>query len=332
MTRARPRIVLLALAAAGLALGAVHAQAPVRVRMSTALPEGTAQYDAWKALEAAWRQASGGASELRVYGGGAGDAEMLQRLQAQQIQAALLTVDGAAQLEPGFAVLRVPLLADGPATLAKLLAAVAPELAARLERRGLVLLGFAPVGWVRLFAKQPLRSVEDARAATLADWRAEPAVAAWWKEQGYAMAPLALPEVAGALGAGTATVVPATPALALALEWYRPAPHLLDVPLAPALGVVVVDVRAWSALPETGRKAVRETVASLERASLDGLASDEAGALAAMAKRGLVVERPTPAQAEGWKREAARLRAAARGTLAPAELLDRAVAALRAPG
>ncbi len=300
---------------------------PVRVRMATALPEGTAAHGAWKSLEATWLAASAGASELHIYGGGAGDDEMLRRLRAGQIQAALLTLDGAARLEPAFAVLRTPLFARSAKELDAVLVALGPALGARLGKQGYALLGFAPVGWVRVFAARPLRGVPDLQRAVIADWSPDPSASAWWKAQGYGFAPTALADVAAALSAGRATAVPATPALALALNWYRSAGHMLEAPLVPALGVAVIQSAAWDALTPSARQRVLTAAAAIQASLASAVPSEEAAAVAEMEKRGLRVERLGPAEERAWTAEAARLQAAARGAPVDAELLDLAVAA-----
>jgi len=331
MRAASSSILLSALFALALPLGTPAAEqaAPTRVRMSTALPEGTPAYDAWKKLEGAWREAAAGASELRIYGGGSGDEEMLRRLRAGQIQAAILTLDGAAQLEPGFAVLRTPLFVRSANELDAVLQAISPALEKRLAAEGYVLLGFAPIGWVRIFASRPVHTVADLQHAGIADWSAaaDASAAAWWKARGYGFVPTPIADVAAALAAGRAAAVPATPSLALALNWYRSASHMVDAPLVPALGVAVIQASAWEALTPRARQSVRAAAAAIQVSLETAVPAEEALAVAEMEKRGLVVDRRNAAEEGAWAAEAARLQTAARGGLVDGALLDLAVAA-----
>ena len=76
--------------------------APVRVKLGTLAPVGTAYHKTLMAMAESWRKDSGGSVDLVVYAGGklGGEAEMVGLMKANSLQAAMLTAVGLMEIEP----------------------------------------------------------------------------------------------------------------------------------------------------------------------------------------------------------------------------------------
>jgi TRAP-type C4-dicarboxylate transport system substrate-binding protein len=125
-------------------------------------------------------------------------------------------------------------------------------------------------------------------------------------------------------------VVPSTPYFALASQIYNTAPHMLEINWAPIVGALVITRKAWDDLSPDAQKVVRSASerAGLEMRTQARKEVDEA--VTAMKQRGLVVNKPSPAQMKEWNELADKLYPRIRGSMVPAETFDEVFAHLKA--
>jgi TRAP-type C4-dicarboxylate transport system substrate-binding protein len=125
-------------------------------------------------------------------------------------------------------------------------------------------------------------------------------------------------------------VVPSTPYFALASQIYSTAPNMLEINWAPIVGAMVVTKKAWDEMSPAVQASVRAAgdKAGLQMRTKARQEVDEA--VAAMKKRGLVVNRPNPEQMREWNELAEKLYPRIRGTMVPAETFDEVFAHLKA--
>jgi TRAP-type C4-dicarboxylate transport system substrate-binding protein len=309
-----------------LALAASPAAAQTVVKLATLVPDGSVWDKALQSMGAEWRAATAGRVELRVYAGGvAGDeAEVVRKMRIGQLQAATLSIGGLQDIDPAFGVFSVPFVFDSYLELYATLAELEAELAARLEAKGFVLLHWGHGGWVHLFSKEPVRSLADLRAQKLWVWAGDDERVQLWRRSGFQPVPLASTDILTGLQTGLIDVVPNPPLVALAFQWFRQLPNMLDLGLAPLAGGTVVTRTAWERLEPADREALRaaarRTQAVLER----DVPAQDAEAVEQMRQRGLAVNAPTdPAE---WRRAGETFVREVEGRL-PADVLGRMLAA-----
>src|SRR5689334_19281686 len=82
-----------------MALGRSYGQA--RVRLATMAPRGTVYHQALQTMAEKWRQAPGGGVTLTIYTDGTmgSETDAVKRMRVNQIQAALLTTIGMAEID-----------------------------------------------------------------------------------------------------------------------------------------------------------------------------------------------------------------------------------------
>jgi TRAP-type C4-dicarboxylate transport system substrate-binding protein len=150
------------------------------------------------------------------------------------------------------------------------------------------------------------------------------------KNLGYTPVPLETSDILPAIQTGMINVVPSTPYFALASQIYNTAPNMLDINWAPMVGALVITKKAWEEMAPEVQQTMR-------------IASDKAGvqlrakarqevdeAVDAMKKRGLIVNRPTPAQMREWDELAEKLYPRIRSVMVPAETFDEVMLHLKA--
>jgi TRAP-type C4-dicarboxylate transport system substrate-binding protein len=142
--------------------------------------------------------------------------------------------------------------------------------------------------------------------------------------------PLETSDILPSIQTGMISVVPSTPYFALASQIYTTAPNMLEINWAPIVGALVITKKAWDEMTPDTQNAVR-SAGDKAGAQMRAKARQEVDeAVEAMKKRGLIVNKPTPAQLREWDELAEKLYPRIRGTLVPAETFDEVFRHLKA--
>jgi TRAP-type C4-dicarboxylate transport system substrate-binding protein len=294
------------------------------LKFATLAPQGSVWDTGLREMGAAWSKATAGRVELRLYPGGvAGDeADVVRKIRIGQFQGAALTVTGLAELDPSFRVFHLPMLFASWEELAAVLAGMRPELERRLEAKGFVLLSWGHGGWVHLFSRTPIRTVDDLKKVKLFVWAGDDAQVQQWRRNGYQPVPLAATDVTMGFQTQMIDVVPTTPIAALTLQWFRQAPNMLALGLAPLVGAVVVTKPSWDGAAGTEREALRAAAAALEARLAREVPKTDAASIEQMQGRGLVVNKVSTEEEARWRAAAEAFSREAREGGVPKEILD----------
>ncbi len=312
--------------------GAAQAQT-VQLRIGSLVPKNSLYHQSLLELGESWRAAQGGGARFAVFTDGSqgGEAEIARRMRIGQLQGALMSVVGLREIEPTVAALQtLPLLFRDWDEVDHVREKMRPAMERRFLSKGFVIVGWGDAGWVRFFSKEPAFRPDDFKRMKFFAWGSEPEQQAIMKSLGYTPVPLETADILPALQTGMINVVPSTPYFALAGQVFNTAPNMLEINWAPIVGALVVTQRAWEAMSPAGQQALRSAG---ERAGVQMRAQarkevDEA--VAAMRKRGLTVNRPTPEQMREWDALAEALYPRIRGTMVPAETFDEVFMHLKA--
>ena len=316
-----------------LALPMVGAAQTTQLRIGTLVPKNSTYHQQLLELGEAWRSAQGGSARFAVFTDGSqgGEAELARRMRIGQLQGALMSVVGLREIEPSIAALQnLPLLFRNWEEVDHVREKMRPAMEKRFLDRGFVVIGWGDAGWVRFFSKDPAFLPDDYKRMKFFAWGAEPEQQTIMKSLGYTPVPLETADILPSLQTGMINVVPSTPYFALASQIFGTASNMLELNWAPIVGALVVTKKAWDDMSSAGQAALRS---SGERASIQmrNQARREVDeAVAAMRKRGLVVNRPTSEQMRAWNELAERLYPRIRGTMVPAETFDEVFAHLKA--
>src|SRR5712691_6201637 len=129
-------------------VGAV--QAKTLVKLGTLAPRDSSFHKILMAMGTAWSKVPGGAT-LRIYPGGAagGEADMVLKMKIGQIDAALLTTNGLADIDPAVQSLQaIPMMFRSLDEVDYVSDKLAPKLNKRLRDKGFVVLFWGDAGWV----------------------------------------------------------------------------------------------------------------------------------------------------------------------------------------
>ena len=287
-------------------LGAALPASAQVIKLGTIAPEGTPWLDAIRNMADEWKAATGGKLEFRIYPGGVvgDDPDMVRKMRIGQLQAAALSNTGLYDIAHEMQAIQMPMMIQSYEELDYVRDRIAPKLEAILESKGFKVLNWGDAGWVYFFSQKPLLRPDDLKPMKLWVWAGYPAYVEAWKDAGYHPVELASTDILTGLQAGLINAFPAPPLLALANQWFGVAKQMCDVKWAPAIGATVISMKTWEAIdPQVRDKLLASSrdVGLRLRVQVRKL-DDEA--IAAMVKRGLVVNHVPPEGVADFERVA----------------------------
>jgi len=296
----------------------------VVLKLGTVAPAGSSFHKILVDMGAEWRKSPGGA-ELRLYPGGiaGGEADMVMKMKIGQLDAALVTSNGLADIDPAVQSLQgIPMCFRSLEEVDFVAAKLPPKLDQPLRHKGFVLLFWTDAGWVRFFSKTPVQRPDDLKKAKLFTWSGDTNTFDIYKSAGFHPVALETGDIFPMLKTGMITAVPSPPFVALTSQTYSVAPNMLALDWAPLVGALVVTERAWNRLTPAAQADMARVAAAAGARMKAANRAESDKAVEAMQKRGLRVYKPTAEIESEWRAVAERSYPRIRGSVVPAEYFD----------
>ena len=301
----------------------LFAQRTTKITLGSILPANSIWDKALKQMADEWQRATDGRVTLRVQGGFTDEGTLVRRLRRGRPQAAVFGLPG--KLDDAFNVLSVPFFFESDAEVFHVVEKLTPIFERALADRGLVLLNWGHAGWAHFFTKNRVENLEDLKRTKLYTTAGDDRMLQWYKENGFDPTPLATTDVLLGLSTNLINAHPSPPFVALLFQWYDETPFMLDVPLAPVLGITVVTERTWNQISAEDQRTLRASAKRLEQDLLRDVPAQERRSIDAMQKRGLTVVELDDAAKASLREVADGLTASWRGTMIPADVYDQAL-------
>jgi TRAP-type C4-dicarboxylate transport system substrate-binding protein len=298
------------------------------IKLATLAPDGSPWHKALEDMGNEWRERTDGRVTLRLYPGGVAgdDPDMVRKIRIGQLQASSLTIAGLADIDPAFLVFNIPLFFDSDEEFRYVLGQMTEELGARLESKGFILLHWGHGGWVHLFSKQPVRTVEDLKSVKLFSWAGDDRMFHVWKSTGFRPVALAATDILTGLQTGLIDGLPTTPLAALSLQWFRQTDYMLEPGIAPLMGATVISQKAWDRISEQDRALLLAAAQRMEQRLMVEIPRKDAEAIEEMQKRGLkLVSVESEERMAEWRAAAESLAAKMRSGFLPENIFEAAL-------
>lgn len=306
----------------------LHAQT-FTIKMATVVPANSSWHKALLEMGAAWSKATGDRVALRVYEGGTqGDERSVIRMLrpgVDQMQSSLLTLPGLAEIDDAFNVFGLPFFFQTDEEAMHVRDKMTPLFEKRLEAKGLKLIAWGSGGWVQLFSKMPVRTLDEVKKAKIYTSEGDDKMVNWYKNNGFNPVAIRSTDIPGALKTGMINATPMPPYPASVLQIFQDAKYMLDVRLAPLLGGIVVTNTAWNRVSAEDRAKLIEAAKAFEKRMNTDAPAQDAGAVKAMVARGLTVTPLDPKARAEFQAAAEKLVASARGTMVPDDVFNQAI-------
>jgi TRAP-type C4-dicarboxylate transport system substrate-binding protein len=307
------------------------ARAPIVIKLATQAPVNSTWHKALLDMGADWDAKTAGRVKLTVYAGGTqGDEPSTIRMMrpgVDQLQANLLMVAGLSQIDDAFNVFGMPFFFQSDEEAADVQQKLAPLLEKRLDAKGFRLLCWGSGGWIQLFSKKPLKTLDDVKQAKLFTSQGDDRMVQWYKSNGFHPVALSANDIPAQLKLSTGMIdtAPSPPYPALVLQIFRDAKYMLDVRVAPLVGALIMTDTAWNKIDPADQKTLLTSAGAFEKRIMTDAPKQDADSVATMKTRGLVVTTLDPKAAAELHDAANKLVATMRGSMVPADIYDLAV-------
>jgi TRAP-type C4-dicarboxylate transport system substrate-binding protein len=303
------------------------AEKTVNLKLGTLAPAGTSYHKSLQSMGEQWRTAAGGGVRLTIFPGGTqgGEADMVGLMQTGNLDAGLLTAVGLSEIEPSVTALQsMPMSFRNLEEVDHVGEKLRPQLEQRLLTKGYLVLFWTDSGWVRFFTKSPILHPDDLRKLKIFTWAGNTHEYDLWKASGFS--PVALETAGSPQGflSGTISAAALPPFFVLAGQLDAQAKYMLELNWGPLVGAAVVKKQSWERVPAAARDSMLKIAADIgKKVKADGRAESESS-VAAMVKRGLVVQKVSPEVDAEWRSVVEKVQNQIRGKVVPAEMYDRA--------
>lgn len=323
---------LLLLAALGTPCGDAFAAPAIRIKLATIAPTGSVYHKSLLALRENWKKESNGSVELVIYADGklGGEADVVNLMSVNSVQASMLTTVGLSEIEKGVAGLQsIPMGFQSLAEVDYVGELLRPMLEERLAQKGFVVLFWSDAGWVRFFGKKPFTTPDELRKMKLFTWTGSPHQVEIYKSVGMNPVPIETADILPGLQTGLIEAAPLPPVFALAGQVDLRAPHMLELNWAPLVGACVVRKDTWEKIPADLRPAMAKAAHTAGAEILAASRKESDDAVKAMEKRGLKVAKVSSELEARWRAAAEVAYPKIRGTIVPADIFDKALEGIR---
>lgn len=293
------------------------------LKFASLAPEGTSWMKQMRLLADELTAATQGRVTLKLYPGGvAGDErDVLRKIRMGQLHGAGFTGNGLGEILPAVRVFDTPFLFESISEYDSVLVTVTDTLQALFREKGYELAGWASVGWVHLFSKNPIATVDDLKRSRAWVWETDPLASALFAKIGVSPIPLALPQVLTSLQTGVVDAAYISPSAAVSLQWFTRVKHMTDLPLTHSTGAVVLSDGFLSKLSSEDRASTlrlfRRHMETLEPI----IREEERRSLEVLAAEGIIPVAVAPEDAAAFSAVGAELRRDLADKLYPAWLL-----------
>jgi TRAP-type C4-dicarboxylate transport system substrate-binding protein len=324
MTLGRRAIGLIGLALA--AVVGVSAQT-INMRLGTVAPKTSPWVEELQRMGQRWANETAKRVRFVPFGDMSSESSVIARLGTSGLELGALSVVGLAEIDDAFNVLGIPFFFESDAELLHVLKKLEPVLKQRLEAKRFHLVLWGHGGWVQVFSKHEIRTLSDLQRAKLFTSTGSPKTVQWYTENGFHVVPLSPSEIPKQLKLPTGAIdaTPAVPPLALSMQFYKDAPYMLDIRVAPLVAGVVMTNTAWNRLSDDDRTRMLAIAADTETRLFADAPNLDASHIKEMQASALKVVSLDRAAAAEFRAAAGKLTATQRGGMIPADIYDLAV-------
>ncbi len=256
----------------------VYAEKKQVIKFATLAPEGSSWMKSMRGLSKKIKKATDGNVDFKFYPGGvSGDEkDVIRKMRIGQLHGAGFTGVGLGAVLPEVRVLDLPFLFQSDQEIEHVYQSMNDYFVKRFEKKGYVLLGWVPVGWVHFLSQKPIHTVDDLQSSKPWLWEGDPLVEKAYEGMNVQPVPLSITDVLLSLQTGMVDTVYSSTQGALVLQWFTKVKHITRLRMGYATGGVLISKRKFKKLSpayqETikniGAECLKELVAVIQKDNL----------------------------------------------------------------
>lgn len=298
---------------------------PMRLRLATPAPEGSAYARELHSFSREVLRGTGGHLEARWYMGGIAGDELMQieRMRRGQLDGAGLAF-GCERLAPSLLAVRIAGLVRSRDEASFVMRSSKARIDEEMAHAGFVELGLGTLGSIVAMTRTPVRTMADLRKMRLWVWDKDAIQIQLLRAMGMHPVPLPIDAAGRAYEEGRIDGFLAVPSAALAFQWSARTRYFLDFPIGEISACFVMSQRTFDALPLDERAVLSAAAGKLSaRVEEVGRELDTALLERLFERQGLARVTPDAVFEEQFLESARRARERLDPKMVPPELMNR---------
>ena len=253
-------ILIIALIVPWFSYAASEEKAKIIIKIATIAPNRTSIAEIMEDFRTEVKEKTNNEVDFKIYYGGVqGDeSDVLRKIRVRQLHGGSFTGFGLGKIAPPVRVTEIPFVFWSSNEVSHVRAQLAETLSKHFEDNGFVVFGWHNIGFVYLFSKQPITSIEELRKQKCWVWGDDPMMGAAYRALGVTPVPLSVTDVLTSLTANLVDVATVTPLGAIVLRWYSRFKYVTDLPGGNGMGAVVVKKEIWDKISPESQKKIKE--------------------------------------------------------------------------
>jgi len=276
----------------------------VNIRLASTLPRSSDWGRALDRMAAEWGRVTKGQVNATVsHDGREGDeATMISSLSSNSIQAGVFTSAGMADICPAVMNLSIPFIIKNENEFDLVLENMLPLINKRVKN-DFVALAWSKGGWLRIFSKEKILTPDDLRKQKLSTSPELRDMNTVFRTMGFQLIETDYVSMGPKLASNAINAIYLIPAAVVPSGLQKYLKHMLDLPITPILGVIVMNRVTWEKLSPENQQEIMKATKKIADEFSASMAKTEANAIAAMSKTGLNVNKPNQVQQDMWSND-----------------------------
>ncbi len=301
-----------------------YAAAPKIIKFATLAPQGSTWLNVVNDVSEELKEKSDGKLRLKIYAGGvAGDEkDVLRKMRIKQIHCAGFTGVGLGEILNEVRVFDLPFVFKAYDEIDFVRNALNERFEKGFEKNGYILLGWTDVGFVYFFSNIMIDSMDALRSTKMWIWEGDPVAKALFDAIKLRPVPLSITDVMTSLQTGLINSVYVSPLGAVALQWFTKVKYMLDVPLANAVGAILISKKVYNSMEPDMQTLLKSTFKKHMERLTKMTREDNKGSIEEIKKYGVEVISLDSKSAVEFDQVSKTVSDSVSGTVFPAELID----------
>ncbi len=272
------------------------AEAKYLFKIASLAPEGSVWVNKFDDFAKEVKQKSNGDIEFRIYPGGimGDDQAMYRKLRVGQLQGGGFTMTGIADVVPDFRVMAIPFFFHSYKEVDAVSNGLLPYFKKKFNEKGLEVIAITEVGFIYTMSTEPKKTIADLKKSKCWAPSGDPVTGAFFANLGITPIPLSIPDVLTSLETGLVDTVFNSMYGSIVLQWFTRTHYITDIPFGYAYGVILLDKRSFSKLPEKYAELIHVTADKYFSALLQDTRKSNSDSRKVLEQNGVKFIQPDP--------------------------------------
>ena len=264
---------------------------------------------------------SDGKLVIRFYFG-RDEQDLVALLKNKQCDAVSLTTVGLGHILPAIGVFQQPMLFSKYEEWDYVKDNLTDEFANRFDKVGCTCLGWADIGFIYLFSKEPIRTQTDLQKSKVWAWTLDPIAQAFASAAGSEPVLLPIESVLTALRNDEIQTVYTSPLACIVYQWQTQVKYLTDLPLTVGIGAAIMDKGRFERLSKEHRDLLQRLAKKYHEQLVSRIRESNEESLRVLQERGLKIIDVPQMEKRKWRQVLVRVQNRFIGQLYEKDLLD----------